>query len=116
MSISHRPPSTFLFANLADHYSVGYSKDASGAKVPAQTLVKLNIACFVQNARAQVIAEYSKRQEEVEKVLYTVDGTAFAAMDIEDRIVFDSVNFEIIGMRNPDNFSLFYRVDLRKEF
>jgi hypothetical protein len=116
MSISHRPPSTFLFANLADHYSVAYTKDTSGAKVPAQTLVKENIACFIQNARAQVIAEYSKRQEEVEKVLYTLDGTAFDAIDIEDRIVFDSVNYEVIGMRDPDNFSLFYRIDLRKEF
>lgn len=115
MSILHRPPSTFLFANLVDHYSVTYTKDTSGSKVPAENLTKANIACFVQNASARVVAEYYKRQEEVEKVLYTVDGTAFAAMEIEDRIVFEAVNFEIIGMRNPDNFSLFYRVDLRKE-
>ncbi len=110
-----RKPSSFLFPHTIDHYTVAFTKDTSGAKTPSYTISTSGARAFVQPAGSEVVVDYAQVNKIVSHTIYLQSLTVYNAMGEEERIVYDSNNYVIKGLKNPCELDRVGRVDVEIE-
>lgn len=110
-----RIPRRFMTDKL-DLYTATVTNDSSGySRTLAITPSHTDVACMYQPATSQTIEEYDRRELQVSGSVYLVNTTVFNAMAKSDRVVVDSVNYEIIGKKDLAGRHRVYRVDILEE-
>lgn len=100
--------------HTVSHYSVSWSKDTSGAKVPTYTLSG-TFPAFVQPAASKVVDVYKQLNETINYSIYLDSASRYAAVGIGDRLVYSGSNMNVRGKLNPCELDKVFRIDTALE-
>jgi len=97
----------------ADFYTSTVTK-VGGAIEKTYSLAHEEVPCMVQPALSELIEEYGRRDEIISHSIFLIVKPPFDAIGVEDRIVYDSVNYEIVGKKNLINLNRVFRIDVKE--
>jgi hypothetical protein len=103
-----------LMKDSIDLYGFAYVS-SSGSKTRNPVIKKAAIRCMVQDTPPQIITWYYQRNEKVSNSLWIVDPEDYSLIEINDRIVYQGMNFRVAGRHNEAGLNRIWRIDIVEE-
>lgn len=103
---------TDFFNSVVNIERAAYTTDDMGNDTVEWERVVTNLAGCIQPRRGFEIVTHNKRQSEVTHVFYCLP----TALDIQpsDRLVFRSMTYDILDIRDNDYLGRFFTIDLKQ--